>query len=233
MSAAFSRALPGAALLSLLAGGLSAQAFEGVVTWQMGVRGQQVVQSYKAGLVRTEMGRGNEQGTMILDGSAGTMTILMPSEKMYMVMSMQGMSDHPSRRDPNDKPPSIRPTGRMETIAGRTCEVYLYAEAEGEPDTNELCVAKGMGYMSMASGGGMMGRGRDPMADIGRVASNPTYARVYRDGFFPLRISKIEKNKVVPVMVATSVEPKSLDAGLFKVPDGYTQMTMPGAMPRP
>jgi hypothetical protein len=33
-------------------------------------------------------------------------------------------------------------------------------------------------------------------------------------------------------MIATKVEKKSLDASLFSVPAGYTQMQMPAGMPQ-
>ena len=168
---------------------------------------------------------------MIMDVTAGTVTMLMPEEKMYMVMDLKGQQEQ--RGDRSDKPPSITATGRTETIAGRSCEVFRYAEEAGKPETRELCVAKGMGFLTMGSGGGMMGRGRDPMGDIAGAAANPHYARLYRDGFFPLRISKIEKDTVVDQMVATKVEPKSLDPSMFRPPAGYTEMKMPGGMPMP
>ena len=230
MASPILRALPGALLCSLATGGLAAQAFEGVVTWQMHEKNQQMVQTYKGGMVRTEMGQGGRQAVMIMDAAGKKMTMIMPSEKMYMTMDlsqaghqMPGMDHGPA------KTPKITATGKTETIAGRSCEVYRYAEEEGKPDNMEMCVAKGLGYFMMGSGGGMgvMGR-RDPMADVAGAASNPEYARLYKDGFFPLRVSKLEGGKAEQMMIVTKLEPKSVDASVFQVPAGYQEMKMPG-----
>ena len=57
MTRSLTRIVPGALVLSLLAPGLAAQAFEGVVTWQMGAKKETMTQAYKGNQVRTEMGR--------------------------------------------------------------------------------------------------------------------------------------------------------------------------------
>lgn len=232
MAAPLARALTGALLCSLGAGGLAAQAFEGVVTWQMHEKNQQMVQTYKGGMVRTEMGQGGRQAVMIMDAAGKKMTMIMPSEKMYMTMDlsqaghqMPGMDHGPA------KTPKITATGKTETIAGRSCEVYRYAEEAGQPDKMEMCVAKGLGYFMMGGGGGPMGR-RDPMADVTGAAANPEYARLYKDGFFPLRVSRLEGGKAEQLMIVTKLEPKAVDASAFQVPAGYQEMKMPG-MGRP
>lgn len=226
MASPLARALSGALLCTLASGGLAAQAFEGVVTWQMSEKNQQMVQTYKGGMVRTEMGREGRQAVMIMDAAGKKMTMIMPSEKMYMTMDlsqggpMGGMDHGPA------KTPKITATGKTETIAGRSCEVYRYAEEEGKPDKMEMCVAKGLGYFLMGSGGGM-GR-RDPMADVTGAAANPEYARLYKDGFFPLRVSKLEGGKAEQMTIVTKLEPKTVDASAFQVPAGYQEMKMPG-----
>lgn len=229
MTRSLTRIVRGALVLSLLAQGLAAQAFEGVVTWQMGAKKETMTQSYKGNQVRTEMGRGGREAVMLMDGGARTMTMVMTNEKMYMVMSL----DRPDmQHDAQGKPPKLTATGKTETIAGYTCEVYRFAEEEGKPETMEMCVAKGLGYFMMGSGGGMMGgRGRDPMADLAGAGSNPEYVKLYKDGFFPLRMTRIEGGKSELMMIATGIEKKSLDANAFKVPAGFQEMKMPAGMP--
>lgn len=232
MTRSLTRIVPGALVLSLLAQGLAAQAFEGVVTWQMGAKKETMTQAYKGNQVRTEMGREGREGVMLMDGGARTMTVVMPNEKMYMVMSLDRPGMGGNQPDAQGKPPKLTATGKTETIAGHTCEVYRFAEEEGKPETMEMCVAKGLGYFMMgAGGGGMMGRGRDPMAGVAGAAANPEYMKLYKDGFFPLRMTRIEGGKSELMMIATNIEKKSLDANAFKVPAGFQEMKMPAGMP--
>ncbi len=210
------------------------QGFEGVVTWNLpeGKEGKAMTQMYKGSKVRTEMaGEGGATGVMIMDGATRTMTMIMASHKMYMTMDLKKMGEHMAGgAHDDDTPPKITDTGKTETIAGHTCQVYRYAEEAGKPETMELCAAKGMGFFMMGSGGPMDGRG--PMAGLSAAAANPTYAKMYKDGFFPLRVSKLEGGKVTNVLVAQSIEQKSVDASVFEVPAGYTEMKMPAGMPQ-
>jgi hypothetical protein len=65
------------------------------------------------------------------------------------------------------------------------------------------------------------------------AARHPEYARLVRDGFFPLRVSVIENGAPRTLMEATSIERKSLDASLFEIPAGFTETRMPGMPRRP
>jgi hypothetical protein len=217
----------------LFAAPARAQGFEGTVTWSLtggGDAPHEMKQVYKGTKVRTEMNQGGMSAVMLMDGPAKTMTMIMPERRMFMSMDLsrmaQGMEGMGHETDAT--PPKITATGKTETIAGRTCQVYRYAREAGKPETMEICAAKGMGYFMMGSGGPMGGGGS--MAGIAGAAGNPVYAEMYRDGFFPLRVSKIEGSKVTPMMVATAITPGSVDAALFQVPAGYTEMKMPGGM---
>lgn len=222
MSARVHAALP----LLLLAAGVSplvAQGFEGVVTLKLtGDRGpMEMVQQVKGDKVRSEMNMGGRGGVMIMDGAAQTMTMLMPSEKMYMTMDLRGggpMGGPPAPREA----PKITKLGTSETIAGRACDNYL---VDGEQDF-EICAAKGLGFFMMGSGPGAR---RGPM---GRMPDfrDPAFMQQYRDGFYPLRITEVTGGTRKPMMEVTKIEPKPLDASLFQVPAGYQQMSMPGGM---
>src|SRR5881396_88304 len=64
------------------------QPFEGVVEYDMTGSGQTIHTIYyqKGSHVRTEMNAGGQTAAMIMDGAAGTMTTLVPAQKMYMTM---------------------------------------------------------------------------------------------------------------------------------------------------
>lgn len=211
----------GAALFS---GPLTAQGFEGVVAYRMGGEGgksTEMTMSIKGAQVRTDMTAEGHNMAMLLDGQSTTMTMLMAEQKMYMTMDMKAMRERmPGMEHGDHAPPKITALGTSETIAGRRCENYL---VESEKSKIEVCNAKGMGnFMAPQS---PMGRGAaSPLNDF----DNEAYRAFFKDGFFPLRVSNVEGGGKKVVMEATRVEPKSLDASLFQVPAGYTQMRMPG-----
>ncbi len=205
---------------------LAAQGFEGVVTWQVSGDNGTMTQMYKGSLVRMEMNQAGREGVMLMDHTGGTVTMLMPQQKVYMKMDLKGMPGMSGNDD--HAQPKLTATGKSETIAGRTCEVYRYAEAAGKPETMELCVAKGMGFFMM--GHSPMGGG-GPLGNLAKVGSNPEYAKLYKDGFFPLRMSSLEGGTAKPMLLAKAIEAKSLDAGLFVVPAGFMEMKMGGGRP--
>ena len=200
--------------------------FEGVVTFKMSGKGgaTEMTQMYKGMKSRT--------GAMIMDLAAGIMTILMPQQKTYMVVDMQKAAQGPGGlagryikldgRNAGDVPamPIIKATGRTEVVAGYTCEYYVM----GKKGEAEVCSAKGMGFF--AFGQSPLG-GVGSMAALTALAANPDYIKLYKDGFFPLKMVVTERGQEF-VMEATRVEKKSLDASLFVPPPDYKEMKMPG-----
>lgn len=227
-------ALAGCCLLA--AGTTYAQSFEGVVKYKMGGAGKtmgEMTQMYKGTKARTEFtGAGGQGGAMIMDMAAQSMIMLIPQQKMYMVMDMKKMAAM-AKNMPGaggqgapaggaGAPPAITATGKTETVAGYSCEYYVV----GDKQKMEICAAKGLGMFSM--GQSPMGRmGANPLAAL----SDPTYAKIFRDGFFPLKIRNLERNEVV--LEATQVEKKTLDASLFVPPSDYKEMQMPSFGQKP
>jgi hypothetical protein len=210
----------------------AAAQFEGVVTWAVGKKQTPMTQTYKGSMVRMDMtsGRGGS-GAMIIDGSAKTMTMVMSEQKMFMKWDLEKMGQPAGTQ--GKKTPQITDMHKSETIAGKSCDVYRYAPDTGKPNTLEMCVAKGMGYF--LAGRSPMGRGGDGDTDnASELSANPEFVRLYRDGFFPLRISKVKNDSVVSTsMLAKTVEAKSVDAALFQVPSDYQEMKMPAGMGPP
>ncbi len=202
--------------------------FEGTVTYAVGARQTPMTQTMKGSRVRTEMqGERGGRGAMIMDMSAQTMTMVMDEQKMYMKMDLKERMEDMDKGE--HKMPKITDMGKTETIAGRTCSVYRMATEEGKPDNMEVCAAKGMGFF-MGGGRGPMGRGRGDGPEIATLMANPEFAKLYKDGFFPLRLSRIRDGNVTTQMIATKIEAKSVDASVFEVPAGYQEMKMPAGM---
>jgi len=209
--------------------------FEGVVAYKMTGKGAatEMTQMYKGTKSRTEVSSGGQSTAMIMDGAAGTMTILMPPQKQYMVMDMKkmgqglggllgkGSKDAGSGATPGSIP-KITATGRKETIAGHECEYYVM----GDKGEMEVCSAKGLGMFMM--GQSPMGGALSSMASLAALATNSDAAKLFADGFFPLKVVNTEHGKKEVVLEATRVEKKPLEASLFAPPPDYKEMKMPG-----
>jgi hypothetical protein len=191
----------------------------------------ELTQMYKGMKTRTEMSAGGQSTAMIMDMTAGTMTVLMPPQKQYMVMDAKKMGQGlagllgKGGKDPGSSAaamPKITATGRKETIAGHECEYYVM----GEKGESEVCSAKGLGMFMM--GQSPMGGGPAALAALAAMSTNPDAVKLFSDGFFPLKVVNVKGGKNEVVMEATRVEKKTLEAALFVPPPDYTEMKMPG-----
>jgi hypothetical protein len=209
--------------------------FEGVVVSKMTGSGEgaEMTQYYKGTKTRTEVSSKGQGAVMIMDLADGTMTTLVPAQKMYMVMDFRKMGEAlrgvaPPKEQPSgraagapEKVPEIKATGRTETVAGHTCEWYAF----GSNGDTQICSAKGLGFFMW--GQSPMGRGSATSSALAALGANSDLARLFKDGFFPLKMMRVEGGKTQTLMEVTSVERKSLDAALFAIPPGYTEMKMP------
>ena len=217
---------------------LQAAGFEGIVAYRMPAKGGagELTQMYKGTKTRTEVSDGKQTTAMIMDMTAGTMTVLMPPQKQYMVMDMKkmgqglggllgmgkGHKDTGSNAAGAAAMPKITATGRKETIAGHECEYYVM----GDKGETEVCSAKGLGMFMM--GQSPMGGGSASLAAVAAMSANPDAVKLFADGFFPLKVVNVKGGKNEVVMEATRVERKTLEASLFVPPPDYTEMKMPG-----
>ena len=206
---------------------LAAQEFEGRVT--AAIHGApnrppaDVVIFVKSGKSRMETDMGGMSMAMIMDYTGGTITMLMPQQKMYNKKSlkeaeamMRGMTGGAAAPEL----PSIKRTGKRETIAGVSCEHVVFETKDG--GQTDVCTASGMGFFG---GGG------------GRSAGIPAAAeqlrKDFKDGFFPLKIESVEGTNRITRLEVKTVQKQAVDASLFEVPADYTEMTMPGMPGRP
>jgi hypothetical protein len=221
MSCSRIAALAAASALAAAPLRLSAQGFEGVVTYTMNPTSTQpgtMVYQVKGTKVRADVSnlKGGPPGGMyvLMDASVGKMTSVMPAQKVYMTVDMKAMGEQMKQRDPGNRAGKITKTGKTETIAGHKCEHYLI----GERQDTDMCAAKGLGVFL---GGGAGGPGI-----LASLPGGEAYEQFAKDGFLPLKVTSLKSGKEVVVMEATSVEKKKLDDGLFAVPAGYTEVDM-------
>lgn len=206
-----------AAIVSM-AGVARAQDFEGKIV--VNVRapvGMQAMTIYtKGALSRTELTTQMGAMAIINDAAKKEATTIIDERQMYMKRS----TDMPAMGNPNApprKPAEIKRTGKMETIAGYSCEHVTVTEVNG--DVIDACVAKGLGAFSPMGGG--MGRGGRGGGGAGGPGGNPTgWTRDMEKGMFPLKATRNGET----LIEVTSIERKSLDASLFAPPAGYTEM---------
>lgn len=205
-------------LALLLAAPLGAQTFEGAISMNMsGQNGRSTPITYliKGEKARMEMG-GAMQAAMIYDVPGGKMLMVMTQQRMYMEMDLNGAMAG-ARGQMEGKKPTITRTGRMETIAGYSCEHVTSTDESGK--TVDICLSKDLKAQFRMPGSG------NPMA--GRGAPPPSWAQDLTG--FALKVQ--EGDKVM--LEVTKVEPKSLDAALFAPPEGFTKMDMGGMFKRP
>jgi hypothetical protein len=184
--------------------------------------------------VETQLSQGSAQtGVALMDSSTGTMTMLIPQNKTYMTMNWGQMAgEMMAKGDEKDSPgdfPKVTSTGKTETVAGFTCQYWLF----GDKQDTEVCIAKGLGYF--AGAGGESGGILDKLKNLAlrdkikaQLGANPEFAKFVEGGAFPLKIAQIENGQSKTIMEVTSVARKSLDDSLFNVPADYKKMEIPG-----
>ena len=211
-----------AVLVALPAGGVAAQStpasFEGRITAEMS--DNQVVILSKNGKSRMEMSASGVPMAMIMDYDAGAILTLMPAQRMYMRMDLKQMEQtmrSMTQTTETAGPPKYTRTGRRETIAGVSCEHFLFEAKEGKQ--MDVCAAKGMGFFG---GGGGMGR-----RGAGVPGGYEQMMKEFKEGFFPLRMEMIEGTTRTQFMVVKTIERQQVDAGQFEVPAGFSEMKMP------
>jgi hypothetical protein len=215
------------AVASLLTASFSygAGAFEGKVSLAMSSgKGKTQVLDYsiKDTSIRIDLNAEGQSVATIMDLKKMEMLMLMPSEKMYMVMPLKDKIEK-AVGDAVAKEPNVEKTGRTDTILGYKCEEYVSKDRD---TTTEIWLAEGLGtFMGLGSGGG------NPMA--GMFGGKQKAAAGWEEKFkgkagFPLRvISRDAKSRETFKMEATKIEPGSLPASQFQPPAGWQKFQMP------
>lgn len=202
-----------------------AQGFEGVqqfqVTSQDG-KAMTMTQISRGGRVRMEMpamaamGGGGEGAYMLVDWKTHDMNMVMPGRKMYMAGNLDSMAVRMPSRDGQDG--KITNTGKKETVAGISCEVWRFeGTANGKPTTIDMCLAKGAGLVAPA--GGAFGGGRPG-------SMNPAITKMMKEGYGVLKASRVVDGKPQPIVELLKQEKRTVAASEVEVPAGFMRMDM-------
>jgi hypothetical protein len=200
---------------------------------------QQMVFGIKKPKYRIEASGGAPGGNPAL-AQSGTFIIDLPAKKGYalnhpqktaVVLDFDKMKQMSPPGTPGgtpgtpSTPPTIEKTGKKETIAGYTCEIW---NVTSEGKKTEICAAEGLTWIDLG--------------DLGWSSPEVTVAAVATEANrFPLRMITFDAAGAEDTrMETTKVEKKALDAASFEVPPGYRVIDMaammrgfgvPGGMP--
>ncbi len=199
------------ALAAAAPGAVSAQPFEGVITVsitgsgaQAGVPTEALYYASRTGKARIEMTTPMGKAAIIIAPADQKMFMLVDALSQYFEQDIGQQLESTKEDLPAAK---VERTGRKETIAGHECEVYII-------DGMDVCAARGLGsYLNI--GGPIMSRGNVPAWQ----------SKLMSDGVFPLRVRDPGGNTQ---LLVTKIERKSVDPGLFRVPDNFTRLSIPG-----
>lgn len=202
--------------------------FEGVITIAVHDKqdGNMTLTQWTMGnKYRLDMDQGSKDGdgpgaaTMILNHEAKTVTMIMYARQMYMTTPMTAPKT-PATGANDDDTGKLTSTGRTETVAGVSCEVYHGVTTEGgKRQEGDICFAKGVGFMpALMSGAGAMGEGmRGLYAKLGAPPGSGI-----------MKVTSDVNGKPQVDMEVTKVERRPLSAADFLPPAGYKPFQAPG-----
>jgi hypothetical protein len=212
--------------------------FNGVITFRQERDGKPTtfVQTTKGRKVRLD-GFGSDSGSMIVDGDAKVIMMVQPKEKKYLVMTeedakqmaamMGPMAERMKAKHPESGPGkvSFTKTGRRETVAGVSCEVWhgTYSGGEqAEKKEGDACLARGVGFAlaEIIDAVPMMQRGKPGWGQMEQ------YRELTAGGKGILKASTTEDGKATTELEATKIEPKVVSEDAFKPPAGFQEIRM-------
>jgi hypothetical protein len=230
--------------ISLACAGLALPAhaqktFEGSIAYNvdMGDRQMQISFSARGRKVRQDITMTGSpvfsEGTFqLFDYDKEQIITVVPGMKRYMVMDLKALRQSMAKDAARDSTAEkllggITATGRKETVAGLTCEVYVVKDRPGD----EWCITSALGHFLGFEGGGA----RNASGGAPSPGSNPALAQVmrtFKDGAVALRVRMTGPDGKALTMVATKVDRTPPAASLFSVPAGFEEMQNP-MLPRP
>jgi len=222
-----SMVLAAASLCALFAAPVAGQnVFNGVITYKLDFEqapGEEVISSSGSKFrvdAKMAVAGTPQEFIMLYDMASGDVTTVMPAQKRYMTTNYKKMEEAMDKKSADELAPKIVNTGKKETIAGHSCEVWAETDKK-----MEVCVATDLGHFMPFERGYAMMRARAAAGG----ASPPVAALIehFKNGFVPLRMTFSDSKGRPNSVVATSIERKSVPADMFVVPAGYTGMRMP------
>ncbi len=148
---------------------------------------------------RQDMTVGRQYTITLLQAASKAVTILMPNQKLYNVMSLPDQKKAKKSLDMK-----ITKTGNTQEILGKTCEEWTCDSKYGQ---SSIYGTKRMGkFMNMNNG-------------------EDAWSFIQKENLFPLKVVTKLKNNRATTWEVTKITEKSLDDSLFAVPEGYKKMT--------
>ncbi|HEY6060769.1 MAG TPA: DUF4412 domain-containing protein [Gemmatimonadales bacterium] len=227
----------------------AAQRFQGMIRFTVheeSGRTMEITQYAKPGkssFMAVEAGKPG--GGMIVDSTAGTLTMIDGEHKTYTVINlvamqqmMQGMAGmargmRGTQRGTTDAEGApkgtITATGRTEVVAGVTCQVYTYEGTDnGKHETGEVCLAKGAGLMAggdvMGQMPGMMGMQRQTMQQ--RLQAWGPLGTLLAQGYGILKGTNYEDGKPKGSLEVTAFQRGAPPDAAFHAPPGFTEKSV-------
>jgi hypothetical protein len=226
--------LPLMAVLALPLAASAQQPFEGSVTYRVQALGQAMTMTHhvKGDDVRMDMETMGQSVSVITNMNASRQIMVMHGLRQYMDAAamqqrMGGMggvgagAGAGADTDVAVADLNITATGRKDRVAGHECEYYSVTSSGTQV---EICAAKGLGWYFADGSGGRRGAGQ-PIPGMSN-AQRAQWERKFADGFFPLKISTGNAGEMT--MEVTEITRKKLDASMFQLPAGYTEMRIGG-----
>ena len=223
----------------------AASAFEGKVSLSMSAKGQPQTMNYtmKGHKMRIDMnvadtpaaeapgkksakkhhGGDGQAVSTIMDTDKLEMLVLMPEEKMYMVMPIKQPVQKAVEKQGGANQ-EIVVTGKTETILGYKCDQIIAKDKDKGTET-EMWTASELGmFMGLGSGGG----GGGMFGGQKSAASEKWEEALKGKGGFPLRvITRDAKGTETFKMEATKIEPGPQPDSLFIPPAEFQKFQMP------
>jgi hypothetical protein len=204
--------------LSVLSAGLAAPAaFEGKIRMRITSEGkpQEIQYAMKGARLRMEMSDGKKTMASIVDMKALQVLLLMPDEKMYMVMPFRGAMEQAQAAAAES---SFEKTADTAVILGYKTTKYL-ARTKGEKEPVEIWAAEGIGaYFNPDDFGSMAGKRKPAAWEL----------QLREKGFFPLRTVTKDKRGRETRMEVIALDKSSLPDSLFVPPADFKRFEMPG-----
>lgn len=219
------------------ASSLAAQTgFDGVITFRQDRDGKlsTFVQTTKGRKVRLD-GFGSDSGSVIVDGDAKVIMMVQPRQKKYLVMTeedakqmaaMMGPVAERMKAEHSETEPgsiSFANTGRKETVAGVSCEVWHGTYSGGQKagkQQGDACLAQGVGFAlaEIIDAVPVMKRGQPGWGQMEQ------YRELTAGGKGILKASTTADGKATTELEATKIEPKVVSDDAFKPPAGFQEI---------
>jgi len=216
MKVLFSLAL----LLGVFAGiARAVETFEGRITMKLTSEGKsnEVAYATKGSRMRMEMNSEGKSVVTLLDLNEKQMMMLMPDQKMYMVMPLRDVPGA-DKVDAAAADTTLEKTSETEIILGYKTTKYL-ARSKDQKEPVEIWAAEGLGSFFNPNDLNVMGGKRKA----------PLWEKELREkGFFPLRIVSKPKKGREDRMEVIKLDKTALPESLFVPPADFKKFNLPG-----